>query len=118
MSAKQGWLPTDATIFAADYLDPGGKVRPVWRITYSYRIGHEYYSGQCWDFATDKEVEYHKDDVLKIEYSAANPEKSRVNGLTTHWQKTNSPFLVYASAAVIVLLIVVIVLSHLYLRQN
>jgi hypothetical protein len=92
MSSKTNWIATNASVFSADYIEPNAEARPFWNVTYSYRVGEEYYSGQFADFASDEAMSYHKDDVVQIEYRASNPERSRFPGATTWWSKSKTPF--------------------------
>ena len=109
MSA-QVWVAIDATIYTADYIEPNGTERPFWHVTYSYRVSDEYYSGEFTDFATDSEVEYHKEDSLRIEYIKAHPSKSRVPGSISFWSKARIPFAIGGTLGLIV--IVVYILTH------
>jgi chitodextrinase len=108
VSESQNWTATNATIYTADYVEPGGTERPFWRLTYSYRVGDEYYSGECTDFATDSEMEYHKNDNLAIEYSNHNPRKSRVPSETTWWSKARTPYAIGGALALAVYIIYLI----------
>ena len=92
MKQNGNWIATDASVYSADYVEPNGEERPFLNVTYSYRIGEEYYTGQFADFASDADVSYHKDDIVQIEYRADNPERSRFPGATTWWSQSKTPF--------------------------
>jgi len=111
MSEGQKWTTTNATIYTADYVEPNGEQRPFWHLTYSYRVGDEYYSGECTDFSTDSEMEYHPNDALEIEYSNVRPDKSRVPGATAWWSKAKIPFAIGGALGLAV--IVIYFLTHL-----
>jgi hypothetical protein len=111
MTVPEGWTAINATIYTADYREPSGNERPFWHLTYSYRVGEEFYSGECTDFATDSEMEYHPNDTLEIEYSTAHPAKSRVPGSTTWWSKARTPFAI--GGAIGLAVIVIYILTHL-----
>jgi len=104
------WVPIEATIFSADYVNPGGEERPCWRVTYSFRVDDAYYSGEFIDFATDADAEYRKDERVSIEYLASNPNKSRFPGVTTYWSKARIPFAIGGALGLAV--VVLYVLSH------
>ena len=99
---ESGWKANEATVYSADYVDSGGEQRPFWRVTYSYRVREEYYSGEFTDFSTDSEVTYRKDDPLVIEYNLDHPGRSRVPGATTWWSKARVPFAIGLGLALLV----------------
>ncbi len=45
MKQNGNWIATDASVYSADYIEPNGEERPFWKVTYSYRVGEEYYRG-------------------------------------------------------------------------
>jgi hypothetical protein len=110
MASDSNWNVKDATIYSAEWIEPQGKNRGCWRVTYSYWVDAQIYSGSMTDFATDAEVNYQKGDPLRIEYSQKYPAKSRVPTVVTYWQKARMPFLLGASFGLIA--IVLYVLTH------
>jgi hypothetical protein len=104
------WIATNASVYSADYIEPNGEERPLWSVTYSYRVGEEYYSGQFADFASDDVVSYHKGDVVQIEYRASNPERSRFPTATTWWSTSKTPFVIGSVMGLAV--IILYILAH------
>lgn len=111
MANKSNWHSTNATIYSAEWIDPEGKSRGCWRVTYSYWVDGQIYSGSMTDFATDTEVNYRKGETLQIEYSQNDPGKSRVPTVVTYWQKARLPFIIGGSLGLTA--IVLYVLTHI-----
>ena len=110
MASDSNWVSTNATIYSAEWIDPRGEERGLWRVTYSYWVDAQIYSGSMTDFATDAEIDYKKGDTLQIEYSRNDPARSRVPTVVTYWQKARLPFLIGAVLGLIAM--VVYVLTH------
>jgi hypothetical protein len=107
--AKQSsWQSKEATIYSAEWTDPQGEQRGCWQITYSYRVGDEYYSGEFTDWSSADISSYRKDEPLSIEYCVEYPSHSRVPGITSHWDSIKIPVLIGVSLALIVMMIILI----------
>jgi hypothetical protein len=111
VGTKNQWCTTTATIYSAEWIPPEGRYRGCWKISYSYWVNGEIYSGFMTDFATDSEVAYHKDDALPIEYSSQEPGKSRTPSTVSYWQKARLPFTFGAILGLIA--IILYTLTHL-----
>ena len=108
MATDSNWNVTDATIYSTEWIEPQGRDRGCWRVTYSYWVDGQIYSGSMTDFATDAEVDYHKDETLQIEYLLKDPARSRVPTLITYWQKARVPFMLGAGIGIVVMVLYVI----------
>jgi hypothetical protein len=107
--AKQGsWQSREATIYSAEWIDPQGEQRGCWQITYSYRVGDEYYSGEFTDWSSADISSYRKNETLSIEYSIEYPSLSRVPGITSLWDLMKIPVLIGAGLALVVMMIVLL----------
>jgi hypothetical protein len=102
----RSWQSKEATIYSAEWIDPQGEQRGCWRVTYSYRVGDEYYSGQFTDWSSEDISSYRKNETLPIEYSTEDPSQSRVPGITRYWDSIKIPVLIGAAFALLVMMII------------
>jgi hypothetical protein len=103
---QRSWQSKEATIYSAEWIDPQGEQRGCWRVTYSYRVGDEYYSGQFTDWSSGDISSYRKNETLPIEYSIEDPSQSRVPGITRYWDSIKIPVLIGAAFALIITMII------------
>jgi Protein of unknown function (DUF3592) len=107
-SGQGSWQSKEATIYSAEWIDPQGEERGCWQVTYSYRVGEEYYSGKFTDWSSADISSYRKNETLSIEYSIEDPSRSRVPGITRYWDSIKIPVLIGAAFALIVMIIVLL----------
>ena len=107
------WTPTEATVYSAEWIDPQGENRGCWQVSYSYRVGDDYFSGQFTDFSSEGASTYQKGEALGIEYLQESPAKSRVPGIQSFWQAAQFPMTIGACAGLAAIVIYYIV-THLH----
>jgi hypothetical protein len=99
------WTEVEATIYSAEWIEPRGEDPGCWQVTYSYRVGDDYYSGHFTDFSSEEISAYRKGEMLGIEYLLKSPAKSRVPGATSYWKAARVPMAIGAFAGLTAILI-------------
>jgi len=98
------WQQINATVYSAEWTEQAGRAPGYWKVTYSYWVESEVYSGEFTDFDSTNGLTYQKNDLIAIEYSAGNPSKNRKPGRTTYWQKVRLPLAIGAGLGLVVAL--------------